>query len=262
MVTATWIILIMAAVTRCSAYVISNEYKAKSYNYRQRFLVLHYTALDFNRSLRALTGPYVSSHYLVPEGPKQGERKIYELVPESLRAWTQGISNWGRRSNLNDQGIGVEIVNLGFRVENGSKIWYPYPKYQVDSVIDLCVDIIHRYDIEPYNVIGHSDCAPTRKTDPGPLFPWKQLYDNGIGAWPDKCDVDYFLNDLKQQSLDVKGFLKDLVKYGYYLKDVNDRQQIHSVVVAFQLHFRPSCYDGVIDIESYAILKSLLKKYF
>jgi N-acetylmuramoyl-L-alanine amidase len=59
----------------------------------------------------------------------------------------------------------------------------PYPDEQVAVIIELCKNILARYpDISPINVVGHSDIAVGRKIDPGSLFPWKQLYDNGIGA--------------------------------------------------------------------------------
>lgn len=243
-------------------YHVSTEYKAKSFNYRQRFLVMHYTVADLQRSLNILTGNSVSSHYVIPETPINGKRKIYQLVPENKRAWTQGISQWGSRSNLNDQGVSLEIVNRGY-VKNNTRIcWFPYPDYQIQTVIQLSKDIIARYKIGPVNVVGHSDVSPGRKVDPGPLFPWKQLYHSGIGAWPNDNDVRYFKKKLLL-AIDLKIFQKDLRKYGYktntngiYTTETKD------AVVAFQMHFRPSKYDGVIDSDTYAILKALLKKYF
>lgn len=244
-------------------YVICHDYKAKAYNYRQRFLVMHYTVSNLPRSIKILTGNRVSSHYLVPETPINGTRKIYQLVDENLRAWTQGVSQWKSRSNLNDQGIGVEIVNGGF-VENkttGIRVFFPFTDYQIESVIGLALDIIARYEIQATDVIGHADIAPDRKEDPGPLFPWKRLYEHGIGAWPDDKDVAMFQKQLPDK-IQTGDFQRDLRKYGYPVNtDGVYTWQTKRAVQAFQMHFRQSKYDGVIDKETYAVLKALLKKY-
>ncbi len=84
-----------------------------------RFLVLHYTALDFAASVKALTTGAASAHYLIPapHDPSykaagfKGQR-IFNLVAEEDRAWHAGVSGWARRDNLNDTSIGIEIVNL------------------------------------------------------------------------------------------------------------------------------------------------------
>lgn len=243
-------------------FVIDNStYKATAFNFRQRFLVLHYTACDLDVSLKTLTGPWVSSHYLVPQTPVNGKRKIYQLLPEERRAWTQGISSWRGRTNLNDQGVSIEIVNLGFvKQKDGSLKRFPFPDYQIQAVIDLSKDIVKRYFIDPTNVIGHQDCAPTRKSDPGPLFPWKQLHDASVGAWYDQDDFDAYVQKGKISTL--KEFQKDLKSYGYSVNTDGVRSRLTtSAIKAFQTHFRPSNFDGQIDLETSAIMKSLLSKY-
>ena len=171
----------------------------------------------------------------------------------------------GNRANLNDQGVSIEIVNRGYTVNaDGSKHWYPFAKPQIASIIELAQDIVQRYGIKPFNVIGHSDCAPTRKEDPGPLFPWKTLYDHGIGAWPELSDVKEFKKILsRQKKFVVAEYQQALSSYGYDLNvsgvlDV----QTKAVVSRFQMHFRPRRFDGVMDVETFAILKALLRKYF
>lgn len=257
------ILLGISCLSFTSSYIISTEYKATAFNFRQRFLVMHYTVANLKRSLQILTGNRVSSHYVIPTGSVNGVRKIYQLVPESKRAWTQGISQWGSRSNLNDQGVSLEIVNGGFKKQpNGTIKWFPYTDYQIQSVIEVSRDIIARYKLKPINIVGHSDVSPGRKVDPGPLFPWKKLYKNGIGAWPNEEDVRCFRLQMPSR-ICLKQFQKDLKKYGYKI-NTNGKytRQTKNAIVAFQMHFRPSNYNGAIDKETYAILKALLKKYF
>ncbi len=97
-----------------------NSYRTTTpYGKRVRFLVLHYTALDFAASVKALTTGAASAHYLIPapHDPSykaagfKGQR-IFNLVAEEDRAWHAGVSGWARRDNLNDTSIGIEIVNL------------------------------------------------------------------------------------------------------------------------------------------------------
>lgn len=249
-------------ISKVDMIKISTEYRAKSYNFRQQFLVLHYTAIDLKTSIKVLTGDRVSCHYLVPDGPINSERKIYQLVPDQLRAWTNGVSYWRGKKNVNDQAIGVEIVNLGFIDEkNGTRTWFPFSSFQIDSVIQLSKEIIQRYNIDPTNVFGHADCSPGRKQDPGPLFPWKQLYNNGIGAWYDEVEVKSIMSSLSD-SVDLRDFQLDLAKYGYKVNtDGVYTQETKDAVVSFQMHFRQSLFDGMIDKETVAILKALIKKY-
>lgn len=97
-----------------------NSYRAiKGFNHRVRFLVMHYTALDFKASITALTGPSVSAHYLIPDPSEKTyidagfkDMRIFNLVDENERAWHAGVSSWAGRSNLNDTAIGIETVNL------------------------------------------------------------------------------------------------------------------------------------------------------
>lgn len=98
----------------------ANRVQSPSENYSSRIqlVVLHHTSENFADSLRILTKPSdypVSSHYLVPEPGDptydRGKLEVYELVPETGRAWHAGASYWGGRTNLNDQSIGIEIVN-------------------------------------------------------------------------------------------------------------------------------------------------------
>ena len=214
--------------------------------------------------MRTLTGPSVSSHYLLPLPARfyRGEPLVWQLVEEHRRAWHAGVSEWGERRNINDTSIGIEIVNAGPRGTLYGLYWSPFPRDQVDAVIALARDIVMRHDIDPVNVVAHSDIAPSRKVDPGPRFPWRQLYEAGVGAWPDDDMVACYEVMFAQAMPSLPMIQAALKGYGYPaevtgLPDAATRD----VVRAFQLHFRQRRYDGVIDTETVARLWALLAKY-
>ena len=144
-------------------------------------IVLHYTEQDsVEQSLDTLrsrnSGGRVSSHYLLGK-----DGKIYQLVSDAKRAWHAGAGRWGAITDVNNASIGIEIDNDGKS---------PFPDAQIDSLIVLLRDLTQRLRIPPAQIIGHSDLAPTRKIDPGPLFPWKRLHDAGFGLWPADATQD------------------------------------------------------------------------
>lgn len=241
--------------------IIDGSHPSPNFNQRIFNLVLHYTALDFETSLKVLTDPKreVSAHYLIPETDIGGQRKIFQLVQDKERAWHAGVSNWKNRSGLNDTSIGIEIVNLGYTDKDGKRTWYPFTDYQIESVIEISKIIIERYQIQATNIIGHSDIAPGRKLDPGPLFPWKKLCKNGIGAWYDEKSLEIQPN----AKIDIQRLQKNLRTFGYAINITgNFDQQTRTFVQAFQMHFRPNDYSGNLDAETIAILENLIKKYF
>ncbi|MDR5820440.1 N-acetylmuramoyl-L-alanine amidase [Caballeronia sp. LZ043] len=250
-------------------YIADLTHPAKNADSRIRFLVMHYTEIDEAGSLAVLTGDQVSVHYVVPDAPRieHGEPVVYQLVPEDKRAWHAGVSSWQGATELNASSIGIENVNLGPIGPTGPLSegkWQPYPPAQVDALIQLSRDIVARYHIPPTRVVGHSDIAPQRKIDPGPLFPWRTLYDAGVGAWPDADAVAAHLagRDPKAPS-DVQPLQEKLKRYGYDVATdgvLDDRTR--RVFSAFQMHFRPSDYAGNADAESDAIAQALLDKYF
>ncbi len=137
------------------------------------------------------------------------------------------------------------------------------PSSHIDLVIELAIDIIARNpDIAPVDVIGHSDIAPDRRVDPGPKFPWKRLYENGIGAWYDDETRDRYRRQFEVFPPQIGLLQQALDAYGYLVENsgIND-DQTRFAVRAFQLHFRPDSYSGEVDAETAAILFSLLEKY-
>ncbi|MGB6129130.1 MAG: N-acetylmuramoyl-L-alanine amidase [Psychrilyobacter sp.] len=267
------ILLIVGAMIFTSCYRIdSKTYKATGYSERVRFIILHYTAIDRERSIRALTQEKVSSHYLVTD---KRQDPIYQLVSLEKRAWHAGISEFAGRTNLNDSSIGIEIVNKGYKkmivdldMENevkniANRKFYPYKDYQIKKIGRLLQDLVKEYKISPKNILGHSDVAPTRKQDPGPMFPWEQLYkEYGVGAWYEDEDFHKFYDEGLYEKYSEADIQMELRRYGYGIKisGKNDGETI-KVIGAFQSHFRPIRVTGEMDLETFAILKALNQKY-
>lgn len=244
------------------------------------YIVIHFTSEDFAESVRLLTtrtdNP-VSSHYLLPlVGDPTYLRKypeIFRLVPENRRAWHAGRSNWAGEENLNDRSIGIEIVNLSRCVAGPDEDYFypieticnfkPFPEAQIEQLMGLLADLLDRYPgIDPVDVIGHSDIAPNRKYDPGPLFPWKKLYDAGIGAWPDEDSVRHWRSQFEGDVPSVGTVQQALSGYGYAVEETGEEdRQTREALRAFQMHFVPSRVTGSRDAETAATLFALLEKY-
>ncbi|ALM54592.1 N-acetylmuramoyl-L-alanine amidase [Halomonas huangheensis] len=252
-------------------YVVDHRQPARSQESRIRYVVLHYTDENLNDSLRILTGPHVSSHYLVPLPLRQmqGQPVIHQLVDESRRAWHAGSSYWRGHRYLNDTSIGIEIVNAGpdgpwqgGSPEPRQADWAPYPENQTDALISLLHDLIRRHDLDPEDILAHSDIAPHRKLDPGPAFPWQQLHEAGIGAWPQEQRVAVWLARFSATPPGLEQLQQALAAWGYELtaNGVLDDDTTRTLR-AFQMHFRPSNYRGQPDAETAAILWALLERY-
>jgi N-acetylmuramoyl-L-alanine amidase len=201
-------------------------------------IVLHYTGMENAASaIERLRDPEagVSCHYLVDE-----DGQILRMVPEERRAWHAGRSYWRGQTGLNSCSIGIEIVNPGH--EWG---YQPYPDRQIDALIPLVADIKQRYAITRGDVVGHSDIAPTRRRDPGELFPWAKLARLRL-ALPRPT------RNLMDPCWTEAGFLLALERFGY---DVSDPM---AAIMAFQRRFRPELIDGEIDGECRCLLLALL----
>ena len=254
-------------------------FQSESFSTRIRFVVIHYTSIDWENSLKVLTNERyeVSSHYLIPEGGDDtysDQIKIFQLVDEENRAWHAGISKWEERTNINDQSIGIELVNQAeCSVRQGSQYDYTnnyiclfseFDSDQIDQLILLLKDILSRHDeIKPTYIVGHSDISPDRKFDPGPKFPWKKLYENGIGAWYDDQTFEKYKNQFKRKIPDINQIQCALKRYGYGIEVTNKMdQQTFFVIRAFQYHFTPNKSDGSISVDTVSALWALLEKYF
>ena len=202
-------------------------------------LVLHYTGMKTaGEAIERMCDPEarVSAHFVIEENGT-----IWRLVPETLQAFHAGRSCWAGSSNLNEVSIGIEIVNPGH--EWGYR---PYPEEQMGALEGLSGALLARFRIPPDRVVGHSDIAPDRKSDPGELFDWRRFACAGIGIWPVPAPD---LGHLRGRGIGVverAGALADLAAIGYC---VTAGAEI-AVITAFQRRFRPERWDGRLDAET------------
>jgi N-acetylmuramoyl-L-alanine amidase len=219
---------------------------------RVQFLVLHYTVAGFDESLDILARQgRVSSHYLVRDDPV----RVYRLVDEDRLARHAGESWWRGMTALNASSIGIEIVNPG-PLDPEQRTYAPFPPAQVEAVVELVRQIVARHGIRPEFVLGHADIAPGRKQDPGPMFPWKRLADEGLIPWPDPGQVAARMAHHAAQPLpDVAWFQQRLARVGYRVPvhgalDADTR----AVIATFQMKYRPADFRGEPDAETAALL--------
>ncbi len=201
-------------------------------------IVLHYTGMpDAEGAIARLCSPEaaVSAHYVVKE-----DGETLRLVDEDARAWHAGKSYWRGITDINSASVGIEIVNPGHEFGYRS-----FPDDQIAALIPLVADIKARHGIGRGNVVGHSDIAPTRKEDPGELFPWNALAKRRL-ALPSPT------RDLMDPCWTDAGFTLALERFGY---DVSDARK---ATIAFQRRFRPDGIDGIVDGECRAKLLALL----
>ncbi len=114
-----------------------------------------------------LEGLQVSAHILI-----ERDGLMVQYVPFSKKAWHAGESEFEGRSSCNDFSIGVELEGTDTQ---------PFTSAQYQSLILLTHSLMDCYpDITIDRIVGHSDVAPSRKTDPGPCFDW-QYYKTALG---------------------------------------------------------------------------------
>lgn len=102
----------------------------------------------------------VSAHFLIR---RDGE--LVQFVPTEARAWHAGASLWCGRERCNDFSVGIELEGSDF---------VPFERAQYQRLLDLLVTLAERHPIEA--IVGHSEIAPGRKTDPGPFFDWSRVH--------------------------------------------------------------------------------------
>lgn len=277
---ASGLISLMIVLSGCASSTYRSTDSANQ-NSRVSVVVIHHTTANFSDSLRILTEPSsrpVSSHYLIPEPEDATYGKsgvdVYQLVPETRRAWHAGTSYWAGKSGLNDQSIGIELVNQTYCLGSDSNAntgnsdrlcFYPdFAESQLVALIKVLEGILERHpDIEPTHIIGHADIAPDRKIDPGPRFPWQRFAQLGYGAWYDDEAVIRYWERFRVEPLPIENIQRALHAYGYGIEVTGELdRQTGNVIRAFQMHFRPETVNRKPDAKTTAVLYALIEKYY
>ncbi|HEY3808893.1 MAG TPA: 1,6-anhydro-N-acetylmuramyl-L-alanine amidase AmpD [Steroidobacteraceae bacterium] len=117
---------------------------------------------DAHAGFESIAALLVSAHVVIR---RSGEPTQY--VPFGARAWHAGRSCYGQREACNDFSIGIEL-------EGTDQIEYTDAQYA--SLAQLIAALCDSYPtLSRERLVGHSDIAPGRKTDPGPAFDWPRL---------------------------------------------------------------------------------------
>jgi N-acetylmuramoyl-L-alanine amidase len=178
---------------------------------KANYVIIHYTAQDsIPQTLKTFTllRTEVSAHYVIGK-----DGKVFHMVNDYLRSNHAGAGKWGNVTDMNSCSLGIEIDN------NGT---VPFTEAQTKSLLMLLAQLKKTYLIPTANFIGHQDYAPKRKPDPGPLFPWKTLADNGFGYWSDPILIP------APENFDAKTALRLI---GYDIADLN------AAIIAFKRHY-------------------------
>jgi N-acetylmuramoyl-L-alanine amidase len=248
-----------------------------------RFIVLHYTGMESaDGALRVLSDPLplrsaylneipanplmvdgrpadkvaipspmskVSSHYLAYE-----DGRMFQLVDEAKRAWHAGRGSWDGETDMNSCSIGIEIAN------GGHDFGLPeFPEAQIQSVMTLVRGIMTRHGLDRHHVIGHSDLAPSRKPDPGEKFPWKRFAEAGLSIWPgsgpEDGDQRVVFDTIGTMDAGVSALQTGLgtIGYGVVVNGTYDNV-LKDIIRAFQRRFRQNKADGIIDVETVALI--------
>ncbi|MDT2083455.1 MAG: N-acetylmuramoyl-L-alanine amidase [Planktomarina sp.] len=182
-------------------------------------IVIHYTAMKSSKeALRRLCNPVheVSAHYFIEQ-----DGAVTQLVGEAERAWHAGVGCWGDCCDVNSSSIGIELCNTGTQ---------PFPKSQILVLKKLLRELMERWAIPTHGIIGHSDMAPGRKQDPGRLFDWKDLADEGLAVFRGCSHAQ------------ILPFMTAAKLFGYSISEpgANLDEIESSILEAFRQRFRPN----------------------
>lgn len=253
----------------------------------------------------------VGAHFIVPE---MTCKEVLELYPELFKigdnnkeckypdkvpaiqtveiknaAKHAGVSTFAdindriaEKNGLNLWTIGIEFHSPGYCKYTCAKSsdFYTFLRHsngQIETGIALISHMINKYEIPKENILGHSTIAPDRKTDPGPFFFWRELYEAGLGYMPEATAynpdkrsynesdiivryVDNFNDDLQvliesRASLDAQNQDKVCgINYAYHSKNgYAELSDIANIIKMIQetllaIGFNKCPQDGVFDM--------------
>ncbi|MEJ7609928.1 MAG: N-acetylmuramoyl-L-alanine amidase [Ferruginibacter sp.] len=203
---------------------------------KPNMVIIHYTAQNScDKTLETFTTPAreVSAHYVICK-----DGTLHHMLNDYLRAWHAGVGKWGNNSDINSSSVGIEIDN------NGTEA---FTTAQLNTLNGVLAYLKRSYNIPVANFIGHSDVAPGRKIDPGVLFPWKALAENGYGHWySDTTGLNIPADFNAPHALRIIGY---------------DISNLPAAMQAFRSHFIAVTTTGELSLPEKKILYSLLRKY-
>ena len=237
---------------------LNKKFRSPNFDVRKSkrliFIIIHYTAIEsYKKAITHLCNPEnkVSCHFLISQ-----KGNIYNLVDENKRAWHAGEAYWKKYTDINSSSLGIELDYCENRKNN------TFSKKMINSLIVLLKELCNKYNIKSNNVLGHSDIAPYRKIDPGPMFPWFKIngYNLNIDSNLDS-KTNYLKKKLQKNNIksnkDIALFI--LSKIGYNTsKAKNEKKLFKKLILVYQSHYLQSNYNGRIDKKT---LNCLIKHY-
>jgi N-acetyl-anhydromuramyl-L-alanine amidase AmpD len=232
-------------------------------------------------------GHGVSAHYFIPEltgrellqqswdifekftfqHPEQVP--VFRLVKEEDRAFHAGLSQWnpfnllaGCENNLNSCSIGIEFHAPGYALSDGSDLYrfVPYRREQIAVGLKLIQDILKRWKIPPENLLGHSDVSPGRKTDPGPLFPWAEFAQAGLGAKIDPTQEQLLIPHFHSETEKIAFVQSHLNRIGYFCSESKIMDHAtQNCINSFRMHFLHKDWRGFHGEIDQELIQNLMK---
>ena len=238
-------------------------------------IVLHYSACpnaDVLENLFYSSG--ASSHYDVDF---DGEK--FEFVDPKYVAFHAGKSAWNGFTDLNRCFIGIDKDMWGYYEHSFDKLydyekfgkpvqlpgdnrkWFKFSKKQIKSTGKLTFALQKEYQIPGRHVVTHSDIAIGRRSDSGPMFPYKEIFEKyGAGYYP----KSKYINLDKFSELTDGDYVKLLEIYGYgrgengRAFDLTDNQ----IIKAFKLHFYPGDLSEDLNDSTKKMILNLVASYY
>ena len=152
-----------------------------------QYIIIHCSKSSPEKQIEHMQNFGLSTHYIIS---KKGA--LIKTLDLERVAYHAGQSSWNgsKEFSLNGTSIGIEIESKSL-----GQTQRAYTKKSIETLCRLLKYLRQTYKIRKENILGHSDIAPERKPDPGPNFPWKKLYQNGLIFWYDERSLSPLLDE-------------------------------------------------------------------